>query len=189
MNYNDVNSRIERIYLSIQINISDGTAEYLRLERVPNTTLSHFKANENEVLNKLIMIVSHISNLKDHLKNRIEIKGGSKQIIEDEINNNLHLQLIVDLNNAEKHGYPVKSKRSKLDPKFGNITSGLTLTGGDENYITIHPSGKIEKHGDVITRINADILSFKDEKICTFDELVDFSLKAWGKIISDNKIA
>lgn len=188
MDYNNVKNRIDRIYSAIKIKEEDGTAEYLRLERIPNSNSAKFAPNINEILNKLLMMVSHISNLKDHLKNIIEKNGGNKQLIEDTINENLALQLIVDLNNAEKHGYPVKNKRSGLDPKIIYVSSALTVVGDGQTSITIHPDGRIEKEGNVTTVIKANILNFQNEIICSFDDLIENSIKAWEKIIADNNI-
>lgn len=185
MHYNDINNRIERIYNSIQIKKEDGISEYLKFEH----RTGHFVSNENELLIKILLIISNLSNLKDHLKNVIEQKGGNKQIIEDEIKNNLHLQLIIDINNAEKHGYPVTRKRSHLDPKIVNLSSSLILVGDRNSLITIHKDGKIGKQGDIPTKINADIFDKDDNKICSLDELVRQSVTAWERVINDNGIA
>jgi hypothetical protein len=179
MHYNDLNSRLERIYISINTKLEDGTAEYLRFNRETGS----FSSNPNQVLEKILSIVSNLSNLKDHLKKAATSKGVDKNLIEKEIENYLPLKLIIDINNAEKHGYPVTSKRSNLDPKIVNVSSGLKVVGDEATSISIHPDGRIEQSGNVETILDADIVDFHNNKICKFSELRIKSIDAWEKII------
>ena len=160
--------------------MEDGIAEYLRFEH----STGSFSSNPNQVLVKILSVVSNLSNLKDHLKKTATAKGIDKNLIEKEIDNSLHLQLIIDINNAEKHGYPVTSKRSNLDPKIVNLKSGLKVIGDGMTSISIHPDGRIEQTGNVETIIDADILDFNNNKICSFSELTIKSIEAWEGTIT-----
>jgi len=171
-----IQDRIKRIYISLEIKNYDGAAEFLEIAHDVSSKISHFKTKENKVLNKLNMIVSNLANLKDHLKNLVEQLGGSKQKIENKISESRFLQVIIDLNNAEKHGYPVSRKRSNLDPKIANIISKLTMYGDGDTSITINPDGRIEPEGNVVAAISADILDKQNRKIFSFDEMVEGAL-------------
>src|SRR5690606_10114039 len=107
---------------------------------------------------------------------------GSPQIVENEINNSLHLQVLIDIINQEKHGYPLKNKRSFKDPLITNIKESYRFTISSSNnqdtssylFLTqkgIKPVGK-GKEQMVIT---AEITDGNSNLLFSLDELVDIS--------------
>lgn len=78
MNFNDINSRLYRLYLSIW-QIRNSNIEYsYKIVHSKNWNQCSVSFsfdnwfNKNEVLNKILLIIHNISNLKDHLKNIFE---------------------------------------------------------------------------------------------------------------------
>ena len=63
------------------------------------------------MINKIFIIFYNLASLKDNIKNCLEKKGLDKNLIEIEINNSLHLQVLIDIVNQEKHGYPLKKTK------------------------------------------------------------------------------
>lgn len=140
MDFNNIQERLERLYASVKARYSHEIKKHL--VRVNTPTLFSISFNDPnkkaEYANKILMIIYHLGGLKDHIHKRIVSNGfqkiGKKEIIEEEIEKSFELQLVLDLVNQEKHGYPLKDKfnRTKKNPQIGNINNILSLTTGPQ---------------------------------------------------------
>lgn len=137
MDVNDIDSRLKRVYASIgTILIQDHDQLVSFSEEIgskPRSTAiaTHFGPREDHEKWALIEnAIAAIARLKDNLRNRMITVGHDAQLVEDEINKHLVLQLITDLDNAAKHGYPTRNSRSKKHPKIINLTSFIRVSGG-----------------------------------------------------------
>lgn len=113
MDYNDFSSRLKRTISSLNGRFDEEVAVYVNYSQNENeSSFSIIAGNDDEetIINKIFIILYNLSSLKDHLKNHLKGKNINPQIIEDEINNSLHLQILIDIVNQEKHGYPLKKK-------------------------------------------------------------------------------
>ena len=138
MDFNDIKTRLQRVYNSINAiydtDIEGGINVEIRETSDGISMKTTFGRNdETEAQVKIISIIHNIANLKDNLKNRLRDLRLNPQLVEAEINNSLPLQLIADLSNQDKHGYPLeRTQRSNKDPLIKNIKSGLQLSTGAE---------------------------------------------------------
>ena len=191
MDFNDIASRLERIYSSIQARADDNIGRHINAKHsVTNKAfvfdVSFDKEKEADKLNRVMIIVHNLANLKDHLKNWIRINGGDEDIVKNEINLDKYLQTVIDLANAEKHGYPTNSNRSKLNPKIVNVESVLQITADSEcnsSSFTFGLDGTFVSHGKNTVVIIADIVDGNNNKICSLDELIENSIRKWEEII------
>ncbi len=147
------------------------------------------KDSPEEIANKIFLILHNLSSLKDHLKNCLRNKGYQQNIVETEINNSLHLQVLVDLVNQEKHGYPLtKTNRSGKNPIIRNASQVLQLAKntppGSSVSITIGSDGSIEQEGNWTISIDADIYDDKGILLFKLDELIETCFNKWEGIIS-----
>lgn len=181
MDFNDIKSRIDRVYAAIgEVHIIDWEKEVKW-----NGNSNHFNIvfgpkDQNENANKILSVISVLANLKDNLKNRMTVKGLDKKLVENEIDNSIYLQLVTDIDNQDKHGYPLtKTKRSGLDPLITNIDSGLemrpNMSSGEDMGIELDfMSGRVFTPGfSSKIVINADITDRAGSKICTLDVLIN----------------
>ncbi len=85
--------------------------EFIQTDKGTGTRTTFGKSDENSYLNNIMIILHNLANIKDNLIKSLEAKGKTKQqakrIVEDEINSSLHLQVLIDMVNQEKHGYPL----------------------------------------------------------------------------------
>ncbi|MDD5012950.1 MAG: hypothetical protein PHI45_03070 [Candidatus Pacebacteria bacterium] len=191
MDYNDVNSRLERLYSSIDKQYESDVLEHMqtKIEKKEGDTFTmtidfNAKLNENEDVNRINSIIAGLANLKDHLKTKLKLKGGNPQNIEDEINNDLPLQLILDLNNQEKHGYPLLNKRSGKDPKITDISKGLSPKPGviATAFIKDPITGAGHTNNMAIV-ITARVVDGDGNLLYYLSDLIDKTLNSWEAII------
>ncbi len=75
----------------------------------------------------LLDIVSLIANLKDHIKSFLTKTGMNSKDFETLIDNNKYLAALVDLNNANKHGTPLRRPRICADVGLTEIRRSILM--------------------------------------------------------------
>jgi len=191
MDFNDLTLRLERTYASIGQATDCDILKYVHVQRVSegdNRYLITFDngKNEAEKANILFPIIEHLAKLKDHLKNMLGTNSG---IVEDTINNNQYLQLIMDLSNAEKHGYPLtSSNRSNKKPKLINVINSLVIPPQEQIGINLKTGELVEWNNCYIT-IDGDVVDEYDVFICHIPQLLSSSTRAWENFIKVERLA
>lgn len=192
MDINDIKSRMERLYLSVNQRFDTAIDKHAKIKHEVDRkhvkiSISFGEQNTAEEINQVLVIISHIAKLKDHLKNLYESAGGNKQLLENEIESSDYLKLVIDLDNKEKHG-DLKRSRSGKFPYLDDISRALTLRTGKQTQstssFTIDPiTGEFKSEGNVAIAITANIKSSNGKIICSLDELIDKSIEKWEEII------
>jgi len=170
MDYNDIQSRLKRTFNSLNDRFDDDIEKHTRIEPWENGLGEswHFgNDDESELLNKVMIILYNLASLKDHLKNDFKRVNLDPEIIEREINDSVHLQVLMDIVNQEKHGAPLRRLRSGKSPKIIGVTNGMRLADkrtGEEKFIMF---------------IDGTIADNNGQRIFGLDELVEESFSAW----------
>lgn len=196
MDYNDIHSRMERLYASIDERFDKDIEKHVKRFRTEEDTPTgnkllkigvsfNNKNNEAVARNKIFTIIDNLAKLKDHLKNKMASKGLEKNKIELEINSSIDLQLIMDISNQDKHGSPLtRTNRSGKNPQIQNVTSLLRVSG--QSSVKINPfwtkSVQVEQ-GNADVKIDADITDGNGDKLCSLDQLIDNATLRWEEII------
>lgn len=188
MDFNNIEQRISRLYISINAHFdSFKQTEVIQEEKIENgekiiiVTIGASPINQNQqfdAFNKLISVIHNIFNLKDHLKNYFSDNNLNKKLVEEEVDNSLHLKLIADLSNQEKHGYPLNNRRSKLDPRIENIQNSNIIKMPVTKLLYNPMQGRV-----ILT---ANITDLNHNFIISFDELIDKSLEKWEDFLLKN---
>lgn len=186
MDYNNVQSRLEKIYSSVgeQFSYGHNALNMVHTEVKDNSVnISFFNPEDKpKVLNQINNVISNLSNIKDCLKNKIKNKNGNPKVIEDEINNSQYLKIVLDLANQEKHGYPLtKTRRSKMDPIIKNVSRALSTSNKPDNIRYKKSDGS--QLLNAMVKITADITDSQGNHLYGLDELVENSLIFWEQII------
>ena len=180
MDYNDFSSRLKRTISSLNGRFDEEVAVYVNYSQNENeSSFSIISGNDHEetIINKIFIILYNLSSLKDHLKNHLKGKNINPQIIEDEINNSLHLQILIDIVNQEKHGYPLKkSNRSNKNPIIKHAMQMINFTSNSEPGAIAgisYSKNELNVFGDSKMELTAMIFDDKDNFIFMFDELIN----------------
>ncbi|WP_290701925.1 hypothetical protein [Lacinutrix sp.] len=188
MKFNDIDYRIKVLFKSVEPylaykEIKKGVTTEEKIidkdgKELIRISFGGGQITENETLEAQIeinTILDNLANLKDNLKKGIAQKGLNKQLVEDYINGNLSLQIITDLDNQIKHGYPLtKSKRSNLDPKIEDIRHELAVPMGI-GFSNVFTDGKVV--------YEADINDKDGNRIFLFRNLIENAIELWEKFI------
>ena len=156
MDINDVSRRIARIIsatgdMTYSAKNGDTQLKDFKLDGKSGVLVEFGDLTDEQLTNSVISLLGQISNLKDILKKHAKDNGKNPKIVEQMIDNSLSLQLITDIVNAEKHGYPTTSNRSRRDPKILQIFQAKDFT-----------TDTIEICGRVVDRNNEWIIDLED---------------------------
>ncbi len=192
MDFNDLALRLERVYDAIGDKADGEIQKYIKLSIVgnvddPNHTVRLSFDNgqsESTTTNIVFVIIEHLAKLKDHLKTKL---GSRKSSVEDKINESFELQLIMDLSNAEKHGYPLDTERSHRSPRLQNIRTGLTIPPQEGIGINLR-TGEVIEPGNCRIEIQAEVVDKAGEFICRWPRLVDKAINDWERFIHEHNL-
>ena len=196
MDYNNVETRLKNIYASVGEQFTYGHAAlnmtYTEVKtegKERSISISFFNPDdEPKILNQINSVISNLANLKDCLKKKIEESGNDSKVIEDEINGSPYLQVILDLSNQEKHGYPLtKTRRSGKDPLITNVGRVLSSSNKPDNIR--HEGSDGSSMMNMMVMITADITDSHGDKLYRLDYLVETTLSAWEQIIIKYNLA
>ena len=203
MDYNDFSDRLRRTLNSLNARFNDDIEVFVEKEEKvkinpdnsKTTTISisySFGSDSYEtIMNRIFIILYNLSSLKDHLKNALLAKGANQHDVEDEINNSLHMQVLIDIVNQEKHGSPLKrTNRSNKNPKIVEAQQSLiisaTSTPGNPNSqsaIFFTQTGiKQVGNGSQKMAITAKIVDGDNNLLFHLDELLETSYENFLKI-------
>ncbi len=120
----------------------------------------------------LTNIISRLANLKDPIKKKLISKKSEAKLVEQHIDDSLYICTVIDLNNAEKHCYPLtKFKRTDFNPRIGNIRK--------EMVIPLVPGKFTNMLADAVVVLEADILNLAGNRVYDFRELVEGAINSW----------
>ena len=188
LDVNDLQDRIDTLYYA--------TDNFIKRQPVSNISVKHDEVEKGkftlsfgggEISGEEIRIAKHtftdmvsrLANIKDPLKNKLEDNNLNRQLAEDCINSSQYLEIVMDLNNAEKHGYPLKkTRRSKIDPRIENIRKEMLVPLKTGKFTSVF--------SESIVVFAADVVDLSGNKICDFYELIEHSLTDWEKFCITN---
>jgi hypothetical protein len=183
MDFNDLKNRLGKTFTSIG-NFFDydvvGGSKVTDEDMGSHHTLTVTFGNDDysTLENKIFLVLYNLSSVKDHLKNCLANTGYDPKEVENEIDNSLHLRVLIDLVNQEKHGYPLRKRnRSGKNPIIKNVEQVLTLRKNPKREaplsISFSSDGTVTSEGNSSIDIVADIFDENDNILFDLDELVE----------------
>ena len=184
MDINDITARMNRILSALKSRVDDDYERHAKVEFEGDAVIVTLpgKDDESTLEFKVMSILHLIATAKDHLKKAIQSQGKSAQIVEYVVNASLHLQVLIDIINADKHTYPTKTNRSKLNPQVKNVRQGLiNNNNGKPIVMNISPKGDLKMLDGIppSVAISADIVDGSGNYIFDLDTLVESCYERW----------
>ena len=191
MSYEDINSRIKRLYLSVDATIDENIPSHINVRHEKTEkggTVSISFSNEEDVpviLNEIFSVISNLAKLKDHLSRRLKSRNITQDSFLDEIKRSEHLKLILDLDNLEKHG-PGRDSWSGRFPKIIDVGRGISqkdIKSQKPSVFEFSTSGQVKWNDNTVIVNTGTVVDKNDKIICGYNELVRSAINAWEAII------
>jgi hypothetical protein len=145
-----------------------------------------------EIENIAHSLIHNIANLRDHLRKWAAANGRDKSQVDTVFKNSLALQVIKDLSNNDKHGYPPRNgghsgraprivrirrmMRLKTQAREGSFV-GLSFTAQGVPAVSGDGAAKVIISGDVVDR--------DDNYLGEFYDMALEAVKAWETLLQD----
>lgn len=177
----ELEERFRRVYAAIGEVYSRKPDQFVRVHEIPaergmkvvRVTFVGDRSQE-QLKNDALEAVAAVANLYDHLRSFARKRGRDLDEVDRVIRNSRELSVLMDLNNAEKHGEETRGpgRWSGLRPRLGEVTKALRFMGGSTPpsfSITIDPGQRKywnpQVQGEAASVIVADVIDEKGKKI------------------------
>ncbi len=192
---NAIRQRISRIYAAIgAIEEKDPLklkATVVQTERI-NAVFQDFRGgfSDDELSNQAHTVIHNIANLRDHLRRWAAQNGQDKTKVDQAVDNCVELQIIQDLSNNDKHGYPPRDGgRSGRCPQLIEINRVMRLQTqakkGSMIAMTIGPGGvpKFTGDGSAKAVVTGEVVDNAKNRIGDLYEIATKSVEAWERLL------
>lgn len=189
--------RINRIDAAIgAIEEDDPTklkATVIKTEKI-KAVIQDFRAgfSDQELLNQVYTLIHNIANLRDHLRKWASHNGHNKAKVDQTIDNCFELQIIMDLSNNDKHGYPPRDGgHSGKSPHLIDINRVLRLQTqakkGSKIGMTIGSDGvpKFTGNGTAKAVVTGGVIDKDNKRIGDLYDIANIAVEAWEKLLVD----
>jgi hypothetical protein len=192
-----IRERIRRNYAAIgAIEESDPQklkATFIQTEKF-NAVLQDFRGgySDDELSNQAHMVIHNIANMRDHLRRWAAQHGQDTAKVDQTIDNCLELQIIQDLSNNDKHGYPPRDGgRSGKCPQLIEINRVMRLKTqakkGSMIAMTIGVNGipKFIGDGSAKAVVTGDVVDKSMNRIGDLYEIANRAIAAWERLLME----
>jgi hypothetical protein len=196
-----ISQRISRIYAAIgaieESNPQKLKATVIQTEKV-YAVFQDFRSgySDDELSNQAHTVIHNIANLRDHLRRWAANNDHDKNKVDAAVNNSFELQVIQDLSNNDKHGYPPRDGGySKKSPKLIEINRVMRLQTqakkGSMVAMTLGHGGIPQFHGDGMAKavVTGDVVDSVNGSIGDLYEISIKAVEAWERLLADFGLA
>lgn len=189
--------RIGRIYDSIG-DIEEYDPNKLKASVIQNekikTIFQDFRGgfSNGDLSNYAHMVIHNLANLQDNLRRWAAHNGHDKTKVDQAVNNSFDLQIIKDLSNNDKHGYPPRDcGHSGKCPKLVAINRVMQLkTQAKKDStigMTLSAQGIPMIFGDGTAKaiITGVVVDNDNNRIGDFYEIANRAVEAWEQLLDD----
>ena len=145
---------------------------------------------DEQISNFAYSLIHNITNLQGHLRKWADSNGQDKTKIDDAFKNSQELQIIQDLSNNDKHGYPPRNGGySGISPRIEefNCVMQMTVEPGASMRMTFGPQGKpiVGGQGTAKVIITGNVLDGNENMIGQFYETAIKAIECWEKLLNE----
>ena len=190
MNYNDIKSRIDRTFVAINAKIDNDIEKHTHYHFYEKNgeqrvTVTYGTEVEKELILPIMSIIHLLATLKDHIKNSLKEKGHDPLLVERTIDESIHLQILIDIDNQDKHGTNLRRSRSNKSPVITDVHQGFYM--GSKVYDI--EGNIINENGLPTIAIKALIKDGDGSILFYLDEMIEICYSKWIEIIKKYQLA
>ncbi len=147
---------------------------------------------DDDLANQAHIVIHNIANLRDHLRRWAAQNGHDKTKVDQAVDNSFELQIVQDLSNNDKHGYPPRDGgHSGRSPKLSEIERVMRLQTqprpGSTIAMTIGAGGVPRFIGDGTAKaiITGTVVDQNNNRIGDLYDIARKAVEAWEALLTD----
>jgi hypothetical protein len=191
-----IDGRLRRIYAAIRELVEEDLSQFApqcRGRPGAESILQDFRGGltDEQLSNIAHSAIHNIANLRDHLRRWAGQHGRDPARVDAVVRQSLELQVIIDLSNTDKHGYPPRDGGcSGRAPRLEKLDRGLVIAPRQRGVpveisftdqgLLLPPEavpGKVVVFGRVVDGNGA--------KIGEFQDLLERAIRVWESLLSE----
>ncbi len=189
--------RINRIYAAIGAIEEDDPkklkATVIQTDKI-KAVFQDFRGgfSDDDLSNQAHSVIHNIANLRDHLRRWASHNGHDKTKVDQAVDNCLELQIIKDLSNNDKHGYPPRNGgHSGTCPQLVEINRPMRLQTQAEKGsmvgMTLGAGGVPRFIGDGTAKavVTGDVVDNDNNRIGDLYDIANKAVEAWETLLAD----
>lgn len=189
--------RISRLYAAIgaieEHDLNKLKATVIQTDKI-RAVFQDFRAgfSDDELWNQAHSLIHNIANLRDHLRRWASHHGQDKNKVDQTVDKCLELQIIKDLSNNDKHGYPPRDGgHSGRRPQLVEIDRVMRLQtqekDGSVALITFGTGGVPRFIGDGTAKavVTGDVVDNDNKRIGNLYDIANKAVVAWENLLAD----
>jgi hypothetical protein len=146
--------------------------------------------SDDELSNQAHTVIHNIANLRDHLGRWAAQNGQDKTRVDQTIDNCLELQIVQDLSNNDKHGYPPRDGgRSGKCPQLIEINRVMRLQTqskkGSGMTIDMGSVPKFIGDGSAKAVVTGEVVDNARNRIGDLHQIVNKAVEGWERLLAD----
>ncbi len=197
----ELTHRMGRIYAAISAveepALESLKARVIKTQRFAGVCQDFRNGLSDEQLSNLAhSLIHNIAYLRDHLRKWAAQNGQDKNRVNEQVDRSFALQVIIDLSDSDKHGYPPRDGgRSGKCPKLVEVNRVLRLAtkpeAGSAIAVTLGCDGtpKVFGSGSAKAVITGDVLDKHNNMIGDLRQIETEALEAWEHLLQDFNVA
>ena len=151
--------------------------------------------SDEQLLNHAHAKIHNIANLRNHLRRWAEQNGKDAKKVDESLRQSFELQVITDLSNNDKHGYPPRDGgRSGRCPKLIQVNRVMRLAtkpeAGSTIGMTLRADGTPAFFGDGNAKavITGDVVDKDHDRIGDIYKIASKAVHAWEALLTEFKV-
>ena len=193
----EIHQRISRLYAAIG-DIEEDAPDKLKATVIQTEKITaifqDFRGgfSDEQLPNQAHTLIYHIANLRDHLRRWTVQNGHDKNKVNQTVANCLEIQIIQDLSNNDKHGYPPRDRgESGKCPQLIEINRVMRLQTqakvGSMIGITLGAGGVPIFFGDGTAKavVTGDVVDDAKNPIGDLYDIATQAVEAWERLLGD----
>ena len=192
----DILARISRMYAAIGA-IEEEDPTNLKATVILTDSIKHifqdFRGglSDADLSNQAHTVIYNVSHFEYHLKKWAAHNGRDQAKVDQALDNSHDLQIIKELSNNDKHGYPPHRSRSGKYPQLKDINRVMKLQTqakkGSMIAITIGAGGvpRFSGNGTAKAVVTVDVVDKENNRIGDLYDIATKAIEAWEQLLSD----
>jgi hypothetical protein len=192
----ELQNRIRRIYAAI-----GDTVEYDVSKFQPQTggsgsavfIVQDFRGglSGEQISNIAHSAIHNVASLEHHLQRWLGRTGRSLNVVKEAVEKSFELQVVIDLWNVDKHGYPPRNNRSGRAPKLREVkrvmqmSSGPQPNSGASIWLSPTPGVQFIGSGSAAVIITGTIVDKKGLVLGSLDKFLGSAVAAWERLLQE----
>ena len=196
----DLRERVRRIYAALGETVEEDVSTLKPKVIRRETSIAFFQDFRGGLTKEQIVNVAHtaihnIANLVDHLRQWAKRHSLDPMRVDETIANSLDLQVIIDLSNVDKHGYPPRDRGlSGKAPRLVDVDRVMRISAGSEPHsgavvvMTPTPQPHVHGSGSVNVVVTGRIIDDSDNFIGELQGFMNNAVAAWETLLQDFRL-